>query len=180
MVTDLLGESLYDVLKENDYHPFPMTYIRSILHDVRVAEAPHPQLFEALAFLHGFGLTHTDLKLENLLFSSIHHLQGPSPLLLLSLPDVPNRFDTPVKLPGSPEVTCTRSFSLLASDRLRKRDLFHGETHGDHQHAAVPRSRGVIRPSLGRGVGHLGRGVHRDGALHRRLALPDGAGWARR
>ncbi|CBK23458.2 uncharacterized protein [Blastocystis hominis] len=162
MVMDLLGESLYDVLKENDYHPFPMTYIRSILRD----------LFEALAFLHGFGLTHTDLKLENLLFSSMHHLQGPS-RRLPSLPDVPNRFDTPVKLPGSPEVTCTRSFSLLASDRLRQCDLFHGKTHGNHQHAPVPSSGGALRPSLGRGVGHLGRGVHRDGALHRRSALPD-------
>ena len=179
MVMDLLGESLYDVLKENDYHPFPMAYIRSILRDVRLLDECNLQLFDALAFLHGFGLTHTDLKLENLLFTSSHDLRGAS-RSPPSSPDVPNRFETLVKLPSSPDVTCTRSFSLLASDRLRKRDLFHGETHGDHQHAAVPRSRGVIRPSLGRGVGHLGRGVHRDGALHRRLALPDGAGWARR
>lgn len=84
MVMDLLGDSLYDVLKANDYHPFPMTYIRPILQN----------LFESLAFLHGFGLTHTDLKLENLLFTSMNHVQ-----------DVPNRFNTVLKLPASPEVT---------------------------------------------------------------------------
>ena len=36
MVMDLLGDSLYDVLKANDYHPFPMTYIRPILQNVKI------------------------------------------------------------------------------------------------------------------------------------------------
>lgn len=179
MVMDLLGESLYDVLKENDYHPFPMAYIRSILRDVRLLDECNLQLFDALAFLHGFGLTHTDLKLENLLFTSSHDLRGAS-RSPPSSPDVPNRFETLVKLPSSPDVTCTRSFSLLASDRLRKRYVFHRTTHRDHQHAPVPSSRGAIRASLGRRVGHLGRGVHRYGAFHGGFALPDRADCGRR
>ena len=35
MVMDLLGSSLYDVLKKNDYHPMPMSYIRPILKNAR-------------------------------------------------------------------------------------------------------------------------------------------------
>ena len=34
MVMPMLGCSLYDVLKENDYRPFPMSYIRPILQHV--------------------------------------------------------------------------------------------------------------------------------------------------
>ena len=60
MVMPMLGPSLYEVLKENDYAPFPMAYLRPILRN----------LLEAMQFLHSFGLTHTDLKLENLLFST--------------------------------------------------------------------------------------------------------------
>ena len=60
MVTDLLGPSLYKVLQDNNYHPYPMRFIRPILSDI----------LKGLRFLHGFGLTHTDLKLENVLFNS--------------------------------------------------------------------------------------------------------------
>lgn len=34
MVTDLLGPSLYKVLQDNNYHPYPMNVIRAILSDV--------------------------------------------------------------------------------------------------------------------------------------------------
>lgn len=37
MVTDLLGPSLYKVLQDNNYHPFPMSFIRPILSDVGIA-----------------------------------------------------------------------------------------------------------------------------------------------
>lgn len=36
MVMPILGKSLYDVLKENDYRPFPMSYIRPILRHVGI------------------------------------------------------------------------------------------------------------------------------------------------
>ena len=73
MAMDLLGSSLYDVLKKNDYRPMPMSYIRPILKNVRKRRGR-----EALRFLHGFGLTHTDLKLENLLFTSMKDEEGNS------------------------------------------------------------------------------------------------------
>uniref|UniRef100_A0A7S4SK49 Protein kinase domain-containing protein n=1 Tax=Alexandrium monilatum TaxID=311494 RepID=A0A7S4SK49_9DINO len=56
---EVLGESLYDHLKRNRFQGLWVQDIQSVA----------KQCLEALAFLHGeLGLTHTDLKLENVLF----------------------------------------------------------------------------------------------------------------
>jgi len=56
-----LGPSLYDLLKRNRFRGFWLQDLQSIAR----------QCLEALAFLHeGLKLTHTDLKLENVLFVS--------------------------------------------------------------------------------------------------------------
>lgn len=57
LVFECLGKSLYDFLKMHDYRPFPMFCVRDFAR----------QLLEAIDFLHGFGLIHTDLKPENVL-----------------------------------------------------------------------------------------------------------------
>eukprot|EP00401_Gymnodinium_catenatum_P004957 CAMPEP_0117534528 /NCGR_PEP_ID=MMETSP0784-20121206/40458_1 /TAXON_ID=39447 /ORGANISM="" /LENGTH=525 /DNA_ID=CAMNT_0005331011 /DNA_START=73 /DNA_END=1650 /DNA_ORIENTATION=+ len=58
---EVLGASLYDVLKKNRFRGFWMQDIQSIAR----------QCLQALVFLHeGMSLTHTDLKLENILFQS--------------------------------------------------------------------------------------------------------------
>lgn len=54
----LLGMSVFDFLKENNYEPFPMDQVIHISH----------QLCSATDFLHRNGMIHTDLKLENMLF----------------------------------------------------------------------------------------------------------------
>jgi serine/threonine protein kinase len=54
LVFERLGRSLYDFLKAHNYRPFPMFCVRDFSR----------QLLEALDFLHGFGLIHTDLKPE--------------------------------------------------------------------------------------------------------------------
>ncbi len=54
MVFECLGPSLYDFLKGQKYHPFPIHCVRDFAR----------QLLEALEFLHGFGLIHTDLKVR--------------------------------------------------------------------------------------------------------------------
>lgn len=57
---ELLGPSVFDFLKSNSYHPYPLEQVRHICY----------QLAYSVAFLHDNKLTHTDLKPENLLFLS--------------------------------------------------------------------------------------------------------------
>lgn len=54
----VLGLSVFHFLKENNFHPFCMDQVRHISY----------QLCSAVHFLHKNGMTHTDLKPENLLF----------------------------------------------------------------------------------------------------------------
>jgi serine/threonine protein kinase len=54
MVFESLGPSLYDFLKEQKYHPFPVQCV----YDFGL------QLLETLEFLHSFRLIHTDLKVK--------------------------------------------------------------------------------------------------------------------
>ncbi|CAH8558286.1 unnamed protein product [Schistosoma turkestanicum] len=55
---DILGLSVFDFLKENNYVGYPMEHVRHISY----------QLCYAVRFLHDNQLTHTDLKPENILF----------------------------------------------------------------------------------------------------------------
>ncbi|KAJ5901506.1 Dual specificity protein kinase [Penicillium taxi] len=57
IVTDLLGQSVFDFLKGNAFVPFPSSHIQSFAR----------QLFTSVAFLHDLNLIHTDLKPENIL-----------------------------------------------------------------------------------------------------------------
>ena len=80
-----------------------------------------------------------------------------------------------VRLPKSADVTCTLPTACVRhSDRLRQRDIQRRASERHHQHTPVPRARGATGHGVGRGVGYLGRGVHRHGAVHRRPAVPDG------
>ncbi|KAF2148403.1 kinase-like protein [Myriangium duriaei CBS 260.36] len=57
IVTDLLGQSVFDFLKANSFVPFPSSHIQNFAR----------QLFTSVAFLHDLNLIHTDLKPENIL-----------------------------------------------------------------------------------------------------------------
>ncbi|XP_060588685.1 dual specificity protein kinase CLK2-like isoform X4 [Ruditapes philippinarum] len=57
---DMLGLSVFDFLKENNYIPYDLDQVRHISY----------QLCYAVQFLHENRLTHTDLKPENILFVS--------------------------------------------------------------------------------------------------------------
>ncbi|KAI9730274.1 MAG: dual specificity protein kinase kns1 [Cirrosporium novae-zelandiae] len=60
IVTDLLGQSVFDFLKSNAFVPFPSSHIQSFAR----------QLLTSVAFLHDLNLIHTDLKPENILLVS--------------------------------------------------------------------------------------------------------------
>ncbi|THX34045.1 kinase-like protein [Aureobasidium pullulans] len=63
IVTDLLGQSVFDFLKSNSFVPFPSTHIQQFAR----------QLFTSVAFLHDLNLIHTDLKPENILLVQNHY-----------------------------------------------------------------------------------------------------------
>lgn len=56
---EILGLSVFDFLKENNYEPYPLDQVRHMAY----------QLCYSVKFLHDNRLTHTDLKPENILFS---------------------------------------------------------------------------------------------------------------
>uniref|UniRef100_A0A7E4UW00 Protein kinase domain-containing protein n=1 Tax=Panagrellus redivivus TaxID=6233 RepID=A0A7E4UW00_PANRE len=58
LLFDLLGLSVFDFMKMNNYKPYPMDQARFIAY----------QLLHAVKFMHNNKLTHTDLKPENILF----------------------------------------------------------------------------------------------------------------
>ncbi|KAF9094230.1 dual specificity protein kinase kns1 [Mortierella sp. AD031] len=60
MVFDLLGQSIYDWLKDNAFCPFPPNQIQQFAR----------QLLTSVAFLHRLRLIHTDLKPENILLAN--------------------------------------------------------------------------------------------------------------
>ncbi|KAG0304253.1 dual specificity protein kinase kns1 [Linnemannia gamsii] len=60
MVFNLLGQSIYDWLKDNSFCPFPPNQIQQFAR----------QLLTSVAFLHRLRLIHTDLKPENILLAN--------------------------------------------------------------------------------------------------------------
>ncbi|XP_037884877.1 serine/threonine-protein kinase STE20 isoform X7 [Glossina fuscipes] len=58
IVFEMLGLSVFDFLRENNYEPYPLEQVRHMAY----------QLCYSVKFLHDNRLTHTDLKPENILF----------------------------------------------------------------------------------------------------------------
>ncbi|KAL5552768.1 hypothetical protein UlMin_040169 [Ulmus minor] len=67
IVFEMLGPSLYDLLRKNMYSPFPVDLVREL----------GRQLLECVAFMHDLRLIHTDLKPENILFVSPEYVKVP-------------------------------------------------------------------------------------------------------
>jgi len=57
MVFELLDQSIFDFLKENNFHPFPIKHIQKFAY----------QLLTSVEFIHSLKLIHTDLKPENIM-----------------------------------------------------------------------------------------------------------------
>ena len=69
IVTEKLGFSLYDYIKMNDYHGFPLSQIRLYAKEI----------LQGVNFLHKNGLIDSDLKPENILFSNSNYTITTNP-----------------------------------------------------------------------------------------------------
>uniref|UniRef100_A0A060T2Y8 ARAD1C36674p n=1 Tax=Blastobotrys adeninivorans TaxID=409370 RepID=A0A060T2Y8_BLAAD len=88
IVTDLLGMSIYDFMKSNNFVPFPGAHIQSFAR----------QLLTSVAFLHDLGLVHTDLKPENILLSDSTSDPRPYPGRPISAVNTPSNKKTAPKV----------------------------------------------------------------------------------
>ena len=144
MVFESLGPSLYDFLKSQKYHPFPIHCVRDFA----------KQLLETLDFLHGFRLIHTDLKVRsrfvvlmilicfahmNILTSFIavrKNRKQPENILLMNGRQVPQR----------------GGYCIPESTRIKVID-FGGATYDNEKKSSIVNTRQYRAPEVILGVG---------------------------
>jgi len=73
LIFEKCGRSLYDYIKKNKYRGFPLSMVAIIGY----------QIFHSISFCHSNKLTHTDLKLENILFVSNDYIRDKKTKLYL-------------------------------------------------------------------------------------------------
>ncbi|KAL9601103.1 MAG: hypothetical protein Q9179_002972 [Wetmoreana sp. 5 TL-2023] len=123
IVTDLLGQSVFDFLKGNAFVPFPSSQIQSFAR----------QLFTSVAFLHDLNLIHTDLKPENILLVSNHY----------------QTFTYNRHIPSSSTATSriARQRKVLLDTDIRLID-FGSATFNDEYHSSVVSTRHYRAPEI--------------------------------
>ncbi|KAL9135902.1 MAG: hypothetical protein Q9175_002895 [Cornicularia normoerica] len=123
IVTDLLGQSVFDFLKGNGFVPFPSSQIQSFAR----------QLFTSVAFLHDLNLIHTDLKPENIL------LVGNSYQTFTYNRNIPSSSTTVQRI--------ARQRRVLLDTEIRLID-FGSATFDDEYHSTVVSTRHYRAPEI--------------------------------
>ncbi|PCH01414.1 Hypothetical protein PENO1_043370 [Penicillium occitanis (nom. inval.)] len=123
IVTDLLGQSVFDFLKSNSFVPFPSSQIQNFAR----------QLFTSVAFLHDLNLIHTDLKPENILLVSNNY----------------QTFTYNRTIPSSSHTTSrnARHRRVLLDSEIRLID-FGSATFDDEYHSSVVSTRHYRAPEI--------------------------------
>lgn len=123
IVTDLLGQSVFDFLKGNGFVPFPSSQIQNFAR----------QLFTSVAFLHDLNLIHTDLKPENILLVQNHY----------------QTFTYNRNIPSSSQTTqrSARQRRVLLDSEIRLID-FGSATFDDEYHSSVVSTRHYRAPEI--------------------------------
>ncbi|KAH8699169.1 kinase-like domain-containing protein [Talaromyces proteolyticus] len=123
IVTDLLGQSVFDFLKGNSFVPFPSSQIQNFAR----------QLFTSVAFLHDLNLIHTDLKPENILLVNSQY----------------QTFTYNRTIPSSSHTTArnARHRRVLLDSEIRLID-FGSATFDDEYHSSVVSTRHYRAPEI--------------------------------
>lgn len=128
IVMDLLGSSVFDFLKGNNFVPFPNSQIQSFAR----------QLLTSVAFLHDLNLIHTDLKPENILLCDSAYQTFTYNRRIPSSTNGPNRQATQRK--------------VLLDTEIRLID-FGSATFDDEYHSSVVSTRHYRAPEIILGLG---------------------------
>ncbi|KAI9721215.1 MAG: hypothetical protein M1812_002376 [Candelaria pacifica] len=123
IVTDLLGQSVFDFLKANAFVPFPSSQIQSFAR----------QLLTSVAFLHDLHLIHTDLKPENILLVSNQYQTFTYNRYIPSSSTTTNRY--------------ARQRRVLLDTEIRLID-FGSATFDDEYHSSVVSTRHYRAPEI--------------------------------
>lgn len=128
IVMDLLGQSVFDFLKNNQFVPFPNSQIQSFAR----------QLFTSVAFLHDLNLIHTDLKPENILLCDSTY----------------QAFTYGRKIPSSSTTVSRQATTrrVLLDTEIRLID-FGSATFQDEYHSSVVSTRHYRAPEIILGLG---------------------------
>ncbi|KAI1822709.1 kinase-like domain-containing protein [Xylaria intraflava] len=128
IVMDLLGPSVFDFLKGNNFVPFPNSQIQSFAR----------QLLTSVAFLHDLNLIHTDLKPENILLCDGAY----------------QTFTYNRRIPSSTNGTCRQATQrkVLLDTEIRLID-FGSATFDDEYHSSVVSTRHYRAPEIILGLG---------------------------
>lgn len=128
IVMDLLGQSVFDFLKSNNFVPFPNSQIQNFAR----------QLFTSVAFLHDLNLIHTDLKPENILLCQNDY----------------QTFTYNRKIPSSSSATARQATQrkVLLDTEIRLID-FGSATFQDEYHSSVVSTRHYRAPEIILGLG---------------------------
>ncbi|EAA28465.3 hypothetical protein GE21DRAFT_4532 [Neurospora crassa] len=128
IVMDLLGQSVFDFLKDNNFVPFPNSQILAFAR----------QLFTSVAFLHDLNLIHTDLKPENILLCNQEY----------------QTFTYSRTIPSSSTLTNRRAVhrKVLLDTEIRLID-FGSATFQDEYHSSVVSTRHYRAPEIILGLG---------------------------
>lgn len=146
IVTDLLGQSVFDFLKSNQFVPFPNSHIQSFARQLftSVACKSQPRLSGGPSanpddsVLHDLNLIHTDLKPENILLVN-HSYQT---------------FTYNKPIPSSSTATCrtARHRKVLLDTEIRLID-FGSATFEEEYHSSVVSTRHYRAPEIILGLG---------------------------
>ncbi|KAL2270458.1 hypothetical protein VTJ83DRAFT_2642 [Remersonia thermophila] len=129
IVMDLMGQSVFDFLKSNNFVPFPNSQIQSFAR----------QLLTSVAFLHDLNLIHTDLKPENILLCHNEY----------------QTFTYNRKIPSASTTNSNRQASqrkVLLDTEIRLID-FGSATFQDEYHSSVVSTRHYRAPEIILGLG---------------------------
>ncbi|KAJ8758906.1 hypothetical protein K2173_002685 [Erythroxylum novogranatense] len=125
IVFEMLGPSLYDFLRKNNYRAFPVDLVREL----------GRQLLECVAFIHDLRLIHTDLKPENILFVSPEYIKVPD-----------YKFQTQLPIDGIAYKRLPKSSAIKVID-------FGSTANGDQNHSYIVSTRHYRAPEVILGLG---------------------------